>query len=57
MKIEKNVLLIEDAPIRLEENFICLTDMCHGFPAGSSLISDLLRNRKTRWNMSRLGSN
>ncbi|MEK7253613.1 MAG: KilA-N domain-containing protein, partial [Bacteroidota bacterium] len=33
--------------VRLTDNYICLTDMCHGFKGDSMLISDWLRNRNT----------
>lgn len=47
MKNEKSILLVENTNIRLDDNFVCLTDMCQSFPAGSTLISDWLRNRNT----------
>ncbi len=47
MKPEKGTLLIDGAPVRVEDNFVCLTDMCAGFPTGSMLIPDWLRNRNT----------
>lgn len=40
-------MLIEGNPIRLIDNFVCLTDMCKGFPRGTSLLQDWLRNRNT----------
>ncbi len=47
MRIEKNTLLVENTNIRLEDNFVCLTDMCKDFPRGTNLLQDWLRNRTT----------
>ena len=47
MKTQNSTLLIEGEPIRLTDNFICLTDMCKGFPRGTNLLGDWLRNRNT----------
>jgi hypothetical protein len=47
MKTENSTLLIEGEPVRLTDNFICLTDMCKGFKGDSTLIADWLRNRNT----------
>ncbi len=47
MKSKKETLLVEGHSIRLRNNFISLTDMCKGFPSGSMMIPDWLRNRNT----------
>ncbi|MCC6724475.1 MAG: KilA-N domain-containing protein [Saprospiraceae bacterium] len=40
-------LHVEGTSIRLNDNFISLTDMCKHFPRGTNLLSDWLRNRNT----------
>jgi hypothetical protein len=47
MNQRTTALHVEGTPIRLNENFISLTDMCRGFKGDSTLIADWLRNRNT----------
>jgi hypothetical protein len=47
MNQQANTLQVEGTAIRLNENFISLTDMCRGFKGDSTLIADWLRNRNT----------
>jgi KilA-N domain len=47
MKNKSTTLQVEGSSIRLNDNFISLTDMCKHFPRGTNLLSDWLRNRNT----------